>query len=55
MSLAFNRVSLCLKSLQGRLSPACSRFLRENVPRNAILFVIRQSGDGAHCGFMGGN
>lgn len=24
-------------------------------PRNAILFVIRQTGDGAHCGFMGGN
>lgn len=53
-SLAFNRVQLCLKSLQGGLS-ACSRFLRENVPRNAILFVIRQSGDGVHCGFMGGN
>lgn len=23
-------------------------------PRNAILFVIRQTGDGVHCGFMGG-
>lgn len=44
---------------QGRLSSSASSwFLSEKgtvSPCNAILFVIRQTGDGVHCGFMGGN